>query len=120
MGIFRVTMAGRKAPLLVKGAGMREAKDRIITACDPLNADEMETALTEGETVWRDGEPFPADKSDTDPLSGANLEAERDYLQWFHQEADFGPAEGDVRAALNKRYTAETQNPVPEGYGTEE
>jgi hypothetical protein len=57
-----MTIAGRKAPLLVKGAGMREAKDRIITACDPLNADEMETALTNGETVWREGDDFPADE----------------------------------------------------------
>jgi hypothetical protein len=65
MGIFRVTIAGRKAPLLVKGAGMREAKDRIITACDALNADEMETALTNGETVWREGEDFPADAVET-------------------------------------------------------
>ena len=61
MGIFRVVIAGRKAPVLVKASGMREAKDRVITTCEALNADEMEQALTSGETVWREGDEFPAE-----------------------------------------------------------
>jgi hypothetical protein len=61
MGIFKMTLAGRKDPVLVKAAGVREAKDRVITSCESLNADEMEAALTNGETVWREGDDFPAD-----------------------------------------------------------
>lgn len=72
MGIFKIALAGRKAPVLVKAAGVREAKDRVITSCESLNADEMEAALTEGETVWREGEPFPDDiGEEMDTLAGA-------------------------------------------------
>lgn len=46
-------------------------------------------------------------------------EAELEYLQWFHCNADFGPAESDVRYYLNKQYTEQTGNPVPAGYDEE-
>lgn len=46
--------------------------------------------------------------------------AEFDFLYWFYGAADFGPADSDVRARLNLRYTAETGKPVPEGYRNEE
>jgi hypothetical protein len=37
------------------------------------------------------------------------------YLRFFFQEADFGPADGDVRAIMNETYV-EMGNIVPEGY----
>lgn len=45
--------------------------------------------------------------------------AELNYLRWFHGNADFGPAEGDVRHYLNEQYTAQTGSTVPEGYEEE-
>ena len=45
--------------------------------------------------------------------------AEYEYLQWFHANADFGPAESDVRYWLNKKYTEQTGSQVPEGYDEE-
>lgn len=44
---------------------------------------------------------------------------EYEYLQWFYLNADFGPADSDVRYYLNQKYTAETGNQVPEGYSEE-
>ena len=66
MGIYRMKLAGRTAPLLVKADGVREAKDRVVTECVSLSADEMEAALTDGATVWRPGEAFPADEAEPD------------------------------------------------------
>lgn len=45
--------------------------------------------------------------------------AELEYLQWFYQNADFGPAHEDVVYILNEQYTKRTGNPVPEGYEAE-
>jgi hypothetical protein len=45
--------------------------------------------------------------------------AELNYLRWFHGNADFGPAEGDVRYHLNQQYEMETGVKVPEGYDEE-
>lgn len=48
------------------------------------------------------------------------IDQELQYLRWFYQNADFGPADSDVREWLNEKYTNETGNPVPEGYQLEE
>lgn len=61
MAIFRMKLAGREKPLLVKAAGIKEARDRVITGCDALNAEEVEAAFTNREPVWREGEPFPVE-----------------------------------------------------------
>jgi len=45
--------------------------------------------------------------------------AELEYLQWFYGNADFGPADGDVRYYMNEQYTKRTGNPVPPGYDEE-
>ena len=44
-----------------------------------------------------------------------NVLAELDYLRYFYQIADFGPADADVRAIMNDGY----KKPIPEGYGDE-
>jgi hypothetical protein len=44
---------------------------------------------------------------------------EYEYLQWFYQNADFGPADGDVRYYMNEQYTKRTGKPVPAGYDEE-
>jgi len=43
-----------------------------------------------------------------------------EYLHWFRVEADFGPADGDVKAIMDEQYEAETGNPVPENWRREE
>lgn len=41
--------------------------------------------------------------------------AEFEYLKWFYVNADFGPADSDVRYCMNYQYTKQTGLPVPEG-----
>lgn len=42
--------------------------------------------------------------------------AEYDWLVWFAQMADFGPADGDVRYHLQQMYERDTGNAVPEDW----
>jgi hypothetical protein len=42
--------------------------------------------------------------------------AELDYLRWFKQHTDFGPADGDVQDNMNAAYEARTGKKVPEGW----
>lgn len=39
-----------------------------------------------------------------------------EWLEWFYTEADFGPADGDVRDGLKRRFKAATGMALPEGY----
>lgn len=66
MGIYRATVAGRRKPLLLKADNITKAKDRIVTSCELLTTDKLEEALTEGETVWREGEDVPADEPEAE------------------------------------------------------
>jgi hypothetical protein len=45
--------------------------------------------------------------------------AERSYLDWFFQKADFGPADGDVRQMMQDQYEKETGRTVPLNYKQE-
>jgi len=42
------------------------------------------------------------------------------YLRWIVANMDFGPAHEDVVADLNRRYTDETGNNVPNDWKDEE
>lgn len=44
---------------------------------------------------------------------------ELEYLRWFRSNADFGPADGDVKQYLNERYTKEKGKSVPEAWRSE-
>ena len=44
---------------------------------------------------------------------------EIEFLRWFYSNADFGPADDDVRQYLLERYTSETGEQVPVGYSSE-
>jgi hypothetical protein len=46
-------------------------------------------------------------------------QAEYDWLLWFFQNADFGPADGDVRQLLEDAYEKETGNTIPKNYRSE-
>jgi hypothetical protein len=45
---------------------------------------------------------------------------ELEYLQWFFYNCDFGPADGDVRLALQEEFEYRTGKLVPEFYNYEE
>lgn len=45
-----------------------------------------------------------------------DLDEELKYLTWFAQNADFGPADGDVKTWLQEKYEKETGNKVPDGW----
>ncbi len=42
--------------------------------------------------------------------------SELEYLRWFRQECDFGPADADVKEILNKAFMQETGKNLPEGW----
>ncbi len=44
---------------------------------------------------------------------------ELEYLKWFRLNADFGPADGDVKYLMNKQFTEETGKALPEGWEDE-
>jgi hypothetical protein len=44
---------------------------------------------------------------------------ELEYLQWFFANADFGPADGDVRDYMDEDFKDETGKDLPEGYEDE-
>ena len=39
-----------------------------------------------------------------------------EYLQWFCNNADFGPADSDVKESMNERFMDETGKNLPEGW----
>ncbi|AWY09298.1 hypothetical protein vBRpoSV10_176 [Ruegeria phage vB_RpoS-V10] len=45
---------------------------------------------------------------------------ELEYLQWFYANADFGPADSDVRDIMNEEFMEDTGKGLPEGYEPEE
>ena len=45
---------------------------------------------------------------------------EHEYLLWFFQEADFGPASENVRQIMNERFVEETGKELPDGFGSDE
>ena len=44
---------------------------------------------------------------------------ELEFLQWFYGEADFGPADSDVRHFLKLEFMRLTGKVLPEGYEEE-
>lgn len=41
---------------------------------------------------------------------------ELEYLRWFAANADFGPADGDVKFLMQKQFTKETNKLVPKNW----
>ena len=42
--------------------------------------------------------------------------SEIEYLKWFYANADFGPADGDVRVYMNQSFVEATGKALPVGY----
>ena len=49
-------------------------------------------------------------------LTLAEMENAFAFLEWFFANADFGPADADVRGLMLEQYEEETGNSVPEEY----
>lgn len=60
MGVYRMKVAGRVRPILVKAESLAKAKDAVVEG-EKLDAEEMGEALAKGEALWKPGEPLPAD-----------------------------------------------------------
>lgn len=41
---------------------------------------------------------------------------ELEYLEWFYYNADFGPADSDVRDNMNKEFMDRKGKNIPKGY----
>lgn len=58
------------------------------------------------------------------PISTMGITMEKatelEFLTWFFVNADFGPADSDVRIALQEEFTAKTGKAIPDGYSVEE
>jgi hypothetical protein len=46
--------------------------------------------------------------------------SELEWLRYFYEEADFGPAHGDVEQLLMDNFKKEKNKQLPEGYDWEE
>jgi arginine/ornithine N-succinyltransferase beta subunit len=70
MAIYAATLPGRTKRVLVRADNQTEASRRFVTV-EALTADMMQDALDDGETVWKDGDPFPADEPEAAPVEAA-------------------------------------------------
>lgn len=61
MGVYRVKIVGRAAPLLLRAKSKTEATDRVVESVELLNGEGVEDALDKGEVVWKLGDPLPDD-----------------------------------------------------------
>lgn len=67
---------------------------------------------------WLRGLAAKGDKGVVDNIDARSLgrvAEELEYLHYFFQEADFGPAHEDVVYIINEKYVAE-HDQLPEGY----
>lgn len=45
---------------------------------------------------------------------------ELEFLRWFYDEADFGPADSEVRDIMKQNFRRQTGKQLPDGYEEEE
>jgi hypothetical protein len=55
---------------------------------------------------------MPKPKNDEQKSRASELE----YLKWFRVNADFGPADGDVKDSMNEQFMKETGKLLPKGW----
>lgn len=75
MAIYAVTIPGRRKRVLVRAANQTEAASRFISL-ELLTADKQQDALEAGETVWREGTPFPPDEPEAEAFDAGDEELE--------------------------------------------
>lgn len=47
------------------------------------------------------------------------IASELEFLRWFYEEADFGPADSDVRDIMKRDFEEQTGLELPLGYDEE-
>lgn len=52
-------------------------------------------------------------------MSESDIKEELEFLRWFFQEADFGPAHGDVMFYMKQKWKEKTGRTIPYGYDEE-
>ncbi len=66
MPVYRMTIVGRRKPILLKGETAAKARDALVTAA-LITAEEMADALGDGEKIWVPGTDLPADEPEPMP-----------------------------------------------------
>ncbi len=69
MPVYRMTIVGRRKPILLKGETAAKARDALVTA-EIITAEEMVDALNSGEKIWAPGDDLPADEPEPMPETG--------------------------------------------------
>ena len=75
MAIYAVTIPGRRKRVLVRAANQTEAAARFLDL-ELLTAEKQQDALEAGETVWREGTPFPPDEPEPETSEEAEAVSE--------------------------------------------
>jgi hypothetical protein len=71
MGVYRIKLAGRRKPILLRAKSKTEATERVVETIESLTGEEVETALDTGEKVWKVGEELPDDDPAPDGETGS-------------------------------------------------
>lgn len=66
MPVYRMTIKGRRKPILTKAESAAKARDSLVE-CELVNAEEMVDALTGGEKLWAPGDDLPEDEPEPAP-----------------------------------------------------
>lgn len=73
MGVYAMTLAGRRKPVLLRAANKTEAIGHLVDG-KSLTAEEVEEALDAGDKLWKPGTDLPED--DPAPEADGDDEAE--------------------------------------------
>lgn len=76
MGVYRIELAGRRKPILLRAKSKTEAIERVVLEAKSLTAEEVEEALDGGETLWKPGTDLPEDDPAPEEESEDRLEPE--------------------------------------------
>lgn len=61
MPVYRITIKGRRKPILTKADSAAKARDAVVE-CEQVTAEDMIDALGGGEKIWTPGDDLPADE----------------------------------------------------------
>lgn len=103
MPVYRITIKGRRKPILTKAETAAKARDSVVDAV-ALTAEEMADALSDGEKLWTAGDELPADEPDpaeSGPGDQPKAEA-KDASEPVIEVKDKAPVDNLVDAAPKK------------------
>lgn len=68
MGVYRMTIAGRNKPVLLRAKNKTDAVEALVEG-KSLTAEEVEEALVAGDKLWTPGDPLPEDDKPEEPAA---------------------------------------------------